>query len=483
MTDYEKFGGYDGEEELYDNGYVQPSIEEISAEVRSNPAPASESVRSDEHDKPLFQKKPGFANIVVCGIGGGGGNAVNNMFDTVDSAKFIVMNTDMQALNMARVPSNCKIQLGKETTGGLGAGSNPDVGRAAAEESRDYLKSILKGVDLLFITAGMGGGTGTGAAPIVAEIAHSMGILTVAVVTKPFDFEGEKRAENAELGIRSLKKFVDTMLVIPNQKLIEVMPKNISFKEAFKKADDVLCQGVKGVSDVISKPSLINLDFADVRTILLNKGYAHMGIGSAKGEKRIVEAMKQAVTNPLSEDSIEGAKGIILYIVGGENLLLSEVNEACQIVRQVVDPHALIIFGQGVEADKEDVTITVVATGFDEKNIGKNRSLNINASASDPIVTANIEYAAADVTAEPVEYNPDIFASRPTFDKHSKPEPPSAPAPAPIAPAAPVAPVAPVAPAAPAAPAESEIHSSRIDISKNGKQVPAFLRKIRGDRS
>ncbi|HKL94705.1 MAG TPA: cell division protein FtsZ, partial [Clostridia bacterium] len=363
MFDYEKFSFDDNSGENFDAEVKSSASEsgDLSNDAKGttdNPAPTTQR----------FVKKTGSANIVVVGIGGGGNNAVNNMMRAgIKSASFIVMNTDSQALNMSLAPPHCKVQLGEKQTGGLGAGSDPEIGRLSAEESREKIKGVIEGIDLLFITAGMGGGTGTGAAPVVAEIAKSMGILTVAVVTKPFVFEGMQRLRNAEDGIQKLKNFVDTLLVIPNQKLLEVLDPNVSFKRAFEIADDVLRQGVQGVSDVIANPALINLDFADVRTVLSNKGLAHMGIGYGKGEKRVIEAVRGAVFSPLLETDIEGATGIIVNICGGEDMLLSEVNEACDIVRQVVDPSANIILGTGFIPDKKDIEITIIATGFYDK--------------------------------------------------------------------------------------------------------------------
>ena len=367
MIDFEKFGyspksDSDSEREE-ESGYTVPQEEETEVDY-----------------VPVPRKIPGKANIVVVGVGGGGNNAVNNMIRAgIKSASFIVMNTDMQALNMSLVPEECKIQLGANRTGGLGAGSNPEIGKMAAEESREEIKKVLEGIDLLFITAGMGGGTGTGAAPVVAEIAKSMGILTVAVVTKPFNFEGAIRMANAEAGIRNLKNFVDTLLIIPNQKLLEVLDNKTGFKRAFEIADDVLRQGVQGVSDVIANPALINLDFADVKTILKKRGLAHMGIGYGKGEKRVIEAVRNAVFSPLLETDIEGATGIILYIMGGDDMMLSEVNEACEIIKQVVDPSANIIFGTGFMPDKKDIEITIIATGFVDKNAAPARGVGASA--------------------------------------------------------------------------------------------------------
>lgn len=448
--------------------FVQPSFDDVQEETSEYVAPAPIA------QEPVSEKHSGRANIVVCGIGGGGNNAVNNMVRAgIKSATFVVMNTDMQALNMSLVQSKCKIQLGRNETGGLGAGSDPEIGKRAAEESRENIKAALKGIDLLFITAGMGGGTGTGAAPVVAEIAKSLGILTVAVVTKPFNFEGALRMKNAEKGIRDLQNFVDTLLVIPNQKLIEVLDKSISFKRAFEIADDVLRQGVQGVSDVIANPEMINLDFADVRTILMNKGLAHMGIGYGKGEKRVIEAVRGAVFSPLLETDIEGATGIIVNICGGEDMLLSEVSEACDIVKQVVDPTANIIFGTAFLPDKKDIEITIIATGFMDKNATPARAAGSAPVASSPKPIANVlGEAAAEVEPEEntEQYNPDIFAGRPVFG--AKPEA----APAPVAPVA-------AAPVAPVQEPQSGIPSSRIDVNGNGgKQVPMFLRKLRGDR-
>lgn len=477
MIDFEKFGWTPSDETS------QEEEETVQEEVQQQPVEEIEPEQTHEQFQPVSQKKPGKANIVVVGVGGGGNNAVNNMIRAgIKSASFVVMNTDMQALNMSLVPPHCKIQLGANMTGGLGAGSDPEIGRKAAEESRERIKAALKDIDLLFITAGMGGGTGTGAAPVIAEIAKSMNILTVAVVTKPFNFEGAQRMKNAEEGIKNLKNFVDTLLVIPNQKLIEVLDKNISFKRAFEIADDVLRQGVQGVSDVIANPELINLDFADVRTILSNKGLAHMGIGYGKGEKRVIEAVRGAVFSPLLETDIEGATGIIVNITGGDDMLLGEVTEACDIVKQVVDPSANIILGTAFVPDKKDIEITIIATGFVDRNLAPARS-----SAPQPpksFATA-LSQAASNVEEDEKEeeqqaeveqpvFNQNIFANRPTFGQMQRP----------VAPAEPVQPVVQpqVAPTPQPQPAvqENEVQSSRIDVTK--KQVPAFLRRLKRDR-
>ena len=475
MIDFEKFGWTPSDETSSEEE------ETVQEEVVEEPVEEVQHEESHEEYQPVSQKKPGKANIVVVGVGGGGNNAVNNMIRAgIKSASFVVMNTDMQALNMSLVPPHCKIQLGANMTGGLGAGSDPEIGRKAAEESCERIKAALKDIDLLFITAGMGGGTGTGAAPVIAEIAKSMNILTVAVVTKPFNFEGAQRMKNAEEGIKNLKNFVDTLLVIPNQKLIEVLDKNISFKRAFEIADDVLRQGVQGVSDVIANPELINLDFADVRTILSNKGLAHMGIGYGKGEKRVIEAVRGAVFSPLLETDIEGATGIIVNITGGDDMLLGEVTEACDIVKQVVDPSANIILGTAFVPDKKDIEITIIATGFVDRNLAPARS-----SAPQPqksFATALSQAAATEEEKEEEQpaqqeqpvFNQDIFANRPVFGQMQRP----VATPEPVQPV--VQPVVQPAPAPQPVMQESEIQSSRIDVTK--KQVPAFLRRLKRDR-
>jgi len=305
-----------------------------------------------------------FAHIKVIGVGGGGNNAVNRMIENqVKGIEFIAVNTDRQALHTSK--ADITVQIGDKLTRGLGAGANPEVGMKAAEESRNEIQEALKGADMVFITAGMGGGTGTGAAPIVAEVAKELGILTVGVVTKPFMFEGRRRMIHAEKGIEELKNRVDTLVTIPNDRLLQVVEKKTSIVDAFRIADDVLRQGIQGISDLIAVPALINLDFADVKTIMLSQGLAHMGIGKASGENRATEAAKQAIQSPLLETSIEGAKGVLLNITGGPNLGLFEVNEAADLIRQSVDPDANIIFGAGVdESLKDELKITVIATGF-----------------------------------------------------------------------------------------------------------------------
>lgn len=312
------------------------------------------------------------ANIKVIGIGGGGNNAVNRMINAnITSASYVAINTDKQDLLMSNADQ--RLQIGEKITRGLGAGAEPDVGFKAAEESKASISEILKDTDLVFITAGMGGGTGTGAAPVVAQIAKEMGILTIAVVTKPFSFEGRKRIENADRGLENLRKYVDTLVVIPNDKLFQLVPKGTPIVDAFRYADDVLRQGIQGISDLIVTPGLINLDFADVRSIMKNKGLAHMGIGHAKGENKTIEAVRQAVSSPLLETTIEGATGVLLNVKGGLDLPLDQVYEAADLVKQVVDPTCNIIFGSGIdEAMSDEVEITIIATGFNSGDILEN---------------------------------------------------------------------------------------------------------------
>ena len=304
------------------------------------------------------------ANIKVIGVGGGGCNAVLRMIAyNFKGPEFIAVNTDRQAL--LSNPASKRIQIGEKLTKGLGAGANPEVGQKAAEESKQQIAEALQGADLVFITSGMGGGTGTGAAPVVAQIAKDMGILTIAVVTKPFPFEGKIRAANAEKGIANLKKYVDTLVIIPNEKLLKVMPKGTSVFESFKYADEVLRQGIQGISNLIIKPGIINLDFADVKTVMKNRGYAHMGIGVGKGENKVQEAVRNAVYSPLLETQIEGATAVLLNVTGGVDMALDEVNEASELVREVVDPNCNIIFGTSInESMKDEVEVTIIATGF-----------------------------------------------------------------------------------------------------------------------
>jgi cell division protein FtsZ len=322
----------------------------------------------DMDDLNNYGSMDGTATIKVIGVGGAGNNAVNRMVEAgIKNVEFIALNTDKQALGTSK--ASTKMQIGEKLTRGLGAGANPDIGAQAAEESKAEIAEIVKGADMVFVTAGMGGGTGTGAAPIVAATAKELGILTIGVVTKPFTFEGKKRLAQAERGIASLKGKVDTLVVIPNDKLLQVIDRKTSIIEAFRMADDVLRQGVQGISDLIAVPGLINLDFADVKTIMLNQGMAHMGIGTASGENRAEDAAKQAIQSPLLETSIEGARGVIINITGGSDVGLLEANTAAELVQRSADPEANIIFGTVTDDSMGDeIKITVIATGFEKEN-------------------------------------------------------------------------------------------------------------------
>ena len=305
------------------------------------------------------------AKIKVIGVGGGGNNAVNRMIEAdVKCVDFISVNTDKQALMVSK--ANCKIQIGEKLTKGLGAGADPDVGERAAQESREEIESTIKGSDMVFITAGMGGGTGTGAAPIIAGIAKSLGILTVAIVTKPFEFEGRPRMANAELGIAALKDNVDAIVTIPNDNLLQMIDKKTGIMDTFRMADDILRQGVQGISDIIAVPGYINCDFADVVAIMQGAGVAHMGVGFGKEDTKAEDAVKAAIESPLLETSINGARGLLLNITGGRNLSMFDAHQAAQLVQSLVDEDAKIIFGVALDDTLEDeMRITIVATGFD----------------------------------------------------------------------------------------------------------------------
>ena len=362
--------------------------------------------------------------IKVIGVGGGGNNAVNRMIDAgIQSAEFVAVNTDVQALMHSKAEPKNRIQIGKELTEGLGAGSYPEVGEKAAEESREELEKLVEGVNLLFITAGMGGGTGTGAAPVIAKIAREKGCVTVAVVTKPFAFEGKKREENAKKGIANLAKFVDTLIVIPNDKLLDSLPKNTPMEEALRRADDNLKQAMCGISDLITVPALINLDFADVRTIIKGQGLAHMGIGRAKGENRIVEAVRQAVSSPMLETTIEGARGIILNISGGDgNLSIGDVSEAANLIHGVIDYSANLIFGANTLPElKDEVVITIIATGFTgspDRSLNQRRFVTDNASFEP--VQAPVEPPKEEVKVEPAP-QPTATVEQPAEQKEIPP--------------------------------------------------------------
>ena len=357
---------------------TQPSCEE-KEEIREEipEETEEEKFQKEQQKKQSLRRKYMFneeydqgssvAKIMVIGVGGAGNNAVNRMIDQgVHTAQFVAINTDKQALMLSKCPPENRYQIGAEETKGLGAGANPEIGEKAAEESRELIEQIVDGVDLLFIAAGMGGGTGTGASPVIAKVAKEKGCVTVAVVTKPFMFEGGKREANAKKGIANLEKYVDTMIIIPNDKLLEALKPDTPMIEALKYADDTLRQGICGIADLIATPSLINLDFADVSAIIKNQGLAHMGVGRAKGENRILEAVREAISSPLLETTIEGAKGVILNVTGGKDLTLKQVDEAAHSIKGIVDPSANIIFGMNInEALQEEVIITMIATGFD----------------------------------------------------------------------------------------------------------------------
>lgn len=319
-----------------------------------------EEFNNEEQQNPY----QAIVKIKVVGVGGGGNNAVNRMIEAgIKSAEFVAVNTDKQALLTSNAPT--RLQIGERLTSGWGAGGQPEIGQKAAEESKSSITEMLKGTNLLFITAGLGGGSGSGAAPIIAQIAKEMGILTIAVVTKPFDYEGPIRARNAEKALESLTKQVDAIVVIPNEKLLSILPKKTGFKESLRYADEVLRQGVQGISDLITTTGLINLDFADVTTIMKGKGLAHMGIGYGTGENRALDAVKQAVASPLLETTIEGATGILLNIKGGDDLTQEDVSEANALVREIVDEDCNIITGTSFDENmRDEIEITLIATGF-----------------------------------------------------------------------------------------------------------------------
>ena len=313
------------------------------------------------------------ATLKVIGVGGGGNNAVNRMSDHgMNNVEFISINTDGQALNLSKAES--KIQIGEKLTRGLGAGANPEIGKKAAEESREQIEDAIQGADMVFVTAGMGGGTGTGAAPVVAKIAKEMGALTVGVVTRPFGFEGRKRQTQAAAGVESMKAAVDTLIVIPNDRLLDIVDKSTPMMEAFKEADNVLRQGVQGISDLIAVSGEVNLDFADVKTIMSNQGSALMGIGVSSGENRAVEAAKKAISSPLLETSIVGAQGVLMNITGGDSLSLFEAQEAADIVQDAADEDVNMIFGTVINPELQDeIVVTVIATGFEDKPSSQGR--------------------------------------------------------------------------------------------------------------
>ena len=350
-------------------------------------------------------------NIKVIGCGGGGSNAVNRMIvEGLKNVEFIAINTDKQALMLSH--ANQKIQIGEKLTKGLGAGANPEVGQKAAEESREEITAAIKGANMVFITAGMGGGTGTGAAPVVAEVAKSMDILTVGVVTKPFPFEGKRRMTHAEMGISKLKEKVDTLVIIPNERLLRMADKKTTLLDSFKLADDVLRQGVQAISDLITIPGVVNADFADIKAVMLNKGLAHMGVGYGKGDSRASDAVRQAISSPLLETSIDGATGVILNFTGGADLGALEVYEAADVVRESADIDANIIFGAVIdESLNDEIRITVIATGFEAE--GENSMQGANdavktSTASREEVAATAESSTTEQPATRVDDSDDL---------------------------------------------------------------------------
>ena len=437
----------------------------------------------------------GVAKIKVIGVGGAGNNAVDRLIESgLQSADYIVVNTDNQAL--ARSKASKRIQIGVKLTKGLGAGADPSVGKAAAEENKDAIQEMLKDTDLLFITAGMGGGTGTGAAPVIAKIAKDMKILTVAVVTLPFSFEAKRRMDNAMTGIEELRKSVDSIITIPNDKIRQVVPKGTSFSESLKVADEVLRQGIRGIAELIVKPSLINLDFADVKTTLKGRGLAHMGIGVAKGEKRISDAVRCAVCSPLLNTTIEGASSVILNIIGGKDLSLDEVVMAADLVKGVIDYSANVIFGACIDENMSDeVEVVIIATGFASQQNGISNEAQEAAMRQASMLSQKIDGAYS--VAEDAFYGAPM---QPTMG-YAQPMPPYAPAPyaapqaqppvgyAPVYPQ-PAAPVSPMQPTAPVVensafepgdpipePSETLSEGERKDKKHRPRFVDYFMRK------
>ena len=383
--------------------------------------------------------------IKVIGVGGGGSNAVNRMIDAgVNGVEFIAVNTDKQALQISK--ADYRIQIGTKLTRGWGAGADPEIGMKAAEENYEELNQAVSDADLVFITAGMGGGTGTGAAPMIATLTREKEILTIAVVTKPFNFEGRRRMENAEKGLEALRKTVDSLVIIPNEKLFKLVPKGTSIVDTFRYADDVLRQGVQGISNLIIENSLINLDFADVRTTMKNRGLAHMGIGRARGDRRIFEALSQAVSSPLLETTIEGATGIIFNVKGGTSLPIDQVHEAADLMREIVDPNCNIIFGASIDESLDDeVEITVIATGFQggpsliEKEDNMETSPEVSQQKYAEFLANKIESGRASATSLDEEEQNLINANIPSSEK-----------------------------------------SSRMAVDFDDSDIPPFLRKLRG---
>ncbi|HHX03859.1 MAG TPA: cell division protein FtsZ [Tissierellia bacterium] len=351
-----------------------------------------------------------FTKIKVIGVGGGGNNAINRMIEAqLEGVEFIAINTDKQDLSLTR--SEIKVQIGEKITKGLGSGSRPDVGERAAEESREELRRVLEGADMVFVTCGMGGGTGTGASPVIAEISRELGALTVGVVTKPFAFEGRKRMSQAESGIEKLKEKVDTLVTIPNDKLLEIVDKKTSLLESLRVADDVLRQGVQGISDLITSPGLISLDFADVSTIMKNRGMAHMGVGVGKGETRAVDAARQAASSPLLETTIEGATGLLINVTGNATVGLHETAEALQLITELANPDAEIIYGTAINENMSDeIKITVIATGFSQARRPR---------FARPMAQENQYHSLKDIKREMIQTRQEVEVDRSEFKREN----------------------------------------------------------------
>lgn len=438
----------------------------------------------------------GVAKIKVIGVGGAGNNAVDRLIESgLKSAEYIVVNTDNQAL--ARSKSGNRIQIGVKLTKGLGAGADPSVGRAAAEENKDAIQEALKDTDLLFITAGMGGGTGTGAAPVIAKIAKDMKILTVAVVTLPFNFEAKRRMDNAVAGVEELRKSVDSIITIPNDKIRQVVPKGTSFSDSLKVADEVLRQGIRGIAELIVKPSLINLDFADVKATLKGRGLAHMGIGVAKGEKRISDAVRCAVCSPLLNTTIEGASSVILNIIGGKDLSLDEVVMAADLVRGVIDYSANVIFGACIDENMSDeVEVVIIATGFNNQQNGISAEAQESALRQASMLSNKIDYAAtANATsyaaAEPVygqSAQPMAYTQAPAYGVQPPQNGYANPYAAPIQPVQPAQPMPqqPIQPMAAFEPddpiPEKKQEEQPVDRKHRPRFVDYFMKKNSGDK-
>ena len=360
------------------------------------------------------QQAESFARIKVIGVGGGGCNAVNRMIEEgMGGIEFVTVNTDAQALLLSKAPT--RVRIGDKGTRGLGAGGNPEVGRKAAEESAEELYEVLKGSDMVFVTSGLGGGTGTGAAPIVAQIAKEVGALTIGVVTRPFAFEGARRQQSAELGITKLKEHADTLIVIPNDRLLQIVDKKVSLTEAFRTADDVLRQGIQGISELITIPGMINLDFADVRAIMSEGGAALMAVGHASGEDRARVAAEMAISSQLLDITIDGARGILFNVTGGNNLTLFEVNQAAAIIKETAHPDVNLIFGAVIDPNMgEEVRITVIATGFDRPSSGRSPLLETRPAAREatqPIAASSLTNKAERPapTSTPIEFQPHVM--------------------------------------------------------------------------